>query len=82
MNKHNQNVSNNSHPLQDKYDRKIDYLRISITDRCNLKCLYCKPEKALKHFNAGEILTDNEIIRFVRIAHKHGLSKVRITGKT
>jgi len=67
-------------PLKDTFNRKIDYLRISITDRCNLKCVYCTPKKALKHFNASEILTDEEIIRFVRVAHRHGLSKVRITG--
>jgi cyclic pyranopterin phosphate synthase len=66
--------------LKDTFNRKIDYLRISITDRCNLKCVYCTPKKALKHFNASEILTDEEIIRFVRVAHRHGLSKVRITG--
>jgi cyclic pyranopterin phosphate synthase len=67
-------------PLQDTYYRKIDYLRISITDKCNLKCVYCTPEKALKHFRTGELLTDEEIVRFVRVAHRHGLSKVRITG--
>ena len=80
-------MNNSSHqqkkkkkPLQDTYDRKIDYLRISITDKCNLKCVYCTPEKALKHFRTNEILTDEEIVRFVRVAHTHGLSKVRITG--
>jgi len=73
-------MNKNSQLLKDTFNRKIDYLRISITDRCNLKCLYCTPKKALKHFSASEILTDNEIIRFVQIAHRHGLSKVRITG--
>ncbi|UCH80080.1 MAG: GTP 3',8-cyclase MoaA [Nitrospiraceae bacterium] len=79
MNNSNNKQKKVSH-LKDKYDRRIDYLRISITDKCNLKCIYCSPEKALKHFNTNEILTDEEIIRFLRVAHGHGLSKVRITG--
>lgn len=66
--------------LKDSYSRRIDYLRISVTDKCNLKCLYCMPSKGLKHFEDSEILTNDEIVRFVRIAHKHGLEKVRITG--
>jgi cyclic pyranopterin phosphate synthase len=67
-------------PLKDNYNRQIDYLRISITDKCNLKCVYCMPSKKFDHFKKGEILTYEEIVRFVRIAHKHGLRKVRITG--
>ncbi|MBI5408402.1 MAG: GTP 3',8-cyclase MoaA [Nitrospirae bacterium] len=66
--------------LKDSYNRRIDYLRISITDKCNLKCVYCMPSKGLKHFKDPEIMTDEEIVRFVRVAHKYGLSKVRITG--
>lgn len=64
----------------DSFNRRIDYLRISITDKCNLKCVYCGSSKGLKHFNNAEIMTEEEIERFVRIAHKHGLRKVRITG--
>ena len=67
-------------PIKDSYNRRIDYLRISITDKCNLKCVYCMPSKGLKYFKEAEILTDEEIVRFIRIAHKHGLRKVRITG--
>jgi cyclic pyranopterin phosphate synthase len=70
----------NDQIMKDNYNRRIDYLRISITDRCNLKCIYCTPLKKLKHFNSDEILTDDEIIRFVRIACRQGLQKVRITG--
>ncbi|MDA8422142.1 MAG: GTP 3',8-cyclase MoaA [Nitrospiraceae bacterium] len=66
--------------LTDSYNRRIDYLRISITDRCNLKCIYCMPEKGLKHFKQSEILTTAEIIRIVRIACKYGVRKVRLTG--
>ncbi len=66
--------------LKDSYKRRIDYLRVSITDKCNLKCVYCMPKKGIKHFDDSEILTSEEIVRFVRIAHKNGLRKVRITG--
>lgn len=66
--------------MQDSFERQIDYLRVSITDRCNLKCIYCSPDKKHKYFKQTEILTADEIIRFVRIAHKNGLMKVRITG--
>lgn len=66
--------------MRDSFERQIDYLRISITDRCNLKCIYCIPDKQPEYFEKSEILTADEIIRFVRIAHKHGLMKVRITG--
>lgn len=69
-----------SEVLKDSFNRQIDYLRISITDRCNLKCIYCTPEKGLKHFNCADILTTDEIIRVVRIAGKYGVRKVRLTG--
>lgn len=68
------------HTLTDSFNRQIDYLRISITDQCNLKCIYCMPEKALKHFDRSEILTTDEIVRIVRIACKYGVRKVRLTG--
>src|SRR3990172_1293662 len=66
--------------LTDLFNRRIDYLRISITDQCNLKCIYCMPEKGLKPFDRSEILTSDEIIRIVRIACKYGVRKVRLTG--
>jgi len=67
-------------PIKDSYNRRIDYLRVSITDKCNLKCVYCMPSKGLKFFKDSEVLTDEEIVRFVSIARRHGLRKVRITG--
>lgn len=67
-------------PFRDSFNRQIDYLRISITDKCNLKCIYCMPEKGLKHFAQSEILTTDEIIRIVRIAGKYGVKQVRLTG--
>lgn len=66
--------------LRDTFKRRIDYLRISVTDRCNLKCLYCMPHRGMDYFSQQEIMTSGEITRFVRIALRHGLRKVRITG--
>ena len=66
--------------LKDSFNRQIDYLRISITDRCNLKCIYCMPGKGLKQFAQEDILTSDEIIRIVRIAGKYGVRQVRLTG--
>ncbi len=66
--------------IKDSFDRRIDYLRISITDRCNLKCFYCRPDKKIKYYDKGEVLKDDEIVRIVRIAHKYGVRKVRLTG--
>ncbi len=67
-------------PLIDSYQRPVTYLRVSITDRCNLRCLYCMPEEGLQWLEAGNILTYNEIIRLVEVASRRGLRKVRITG--
>jgi cyclic pyranopterin phosphate synthase len=66
--------------LKDSFNRQIDYLRISITDKCNLKCIYCMPEKGLKTFAQSDILTNDEILRIVRIAGKYGVRQVRLTG--
>lgn len=74
------NSSDKTKALKDSFNRRIDYLRISITDKCNLKCIYCMPSEGLKFFQEKDVLTNDEILRFVRIARKHGLRKVRITG--
>lgn len=66
--------------LRDTFSRVIDYMRISITDRCNLRCVYCMPEKGLKLFEHKDILSYEEIIRVVKIAASLGVRKVRITG--
>lgn len=67
-------------PPRDSYNRSIDYLRISITDRCNLECVYCNPKKKGEYFRRTDLLTFGEITRFVEIACRNGLKKVRITG--
>lgn len=66
--------------LVDKYRRLIDYLRISITDRCNLRCVYCMPKGGVSLVEHKEILTYEEIVRVVRIAASLGVRKIRITG--
>lgn len=66
--------------LIDRYQRKIEYIRVSITDRCNLRCVYCKPSQGFKTLKHEEILKYEEIIRILNVASKMGLRKVRITG--
>ncbi len=67
-------------PLIDTYDRSITYLRISITDRCNLRCTYCMPEEMVDWKPKEDILRYEEILRIVSVAVKRGLKKVRVTG--
>ena len=66
--------------LIDRCNRKLNYLRISITDRCNLKCIYCVPYDFIPKLPHKEILSYEEILRIVRISVHLGISKVRITG--
>lgn len=66
--------------LKDNYQRSIDYLRVSITDRCNLRCIYCMPSGGLIPIEHKEILTYEEIIRVISISSKIGVRKIRITG--
>jgi len=77
----NQKSSVNFKPrMTDNYNRHINYLRISVTDRCNLRCLYCMPEDGVKMLPHSQILTFEEITEVVRVAVSLGVSKVRITG--
>lgn len=66
--------------LKDTYNRSIDYMRVSITDRCNLRCIYCMPPGGLKFLAHKDILQYEEIARILRIAVSAGVRKVRITG--
>jgi len=66
--------------MLDNYNRKIDYLRISITDRCNLRCVYCMPECGIETVSHNEILSYDEIIRVCKIAANMGIKKIKITG--
>lgn len=64
----------------DACGRKIDYVRISITDRCNLRCMYCMPEKGVSAMRHDDILTYEEIVRLVRLLARLGVRHVRVTG--
>lgn len=66
--------------MEDQYGRRIDYLRISLTDRCNLRCIYCMPEEGVAWQPHENILRVEEIARFVRLAATQGIRKVRLTG--
>lgn len=66
--------------LRDKFGRKINYLRISITDRCNLRCKYCMPEDGVELKNHSEILSFEDIIKIVEVGQKLGVEKIRLTG--
>jgi len=66
--------------LLDNNHRVINYLRLSVTDRCNLRCIYCMPEKGIRFMPHGEILTYEEILHIVRLSIQKGIRKVRLTG--
>jgi len=68
------------HELIDTYDRRLSYLRISITDHCNLNCIYCRPFPGGAKVSHRDILRYEELLRIVRVATELGISKVRITG--
>ncbi|MDE2127239.1 MAG: GTP 3',8-cyclase MoaA [Armatimonadetes bacterium] len=67
-------------PLIDSYNRCIDYLRVSVTDRCNFRCVYCMPLEGAETAPRDEILTCGEIVRLVRIAARLGMHRIRLTG--
>jgi cyclic pyranopterin phosphate synthase len=66
--------------LVDRKKRHLNYLRVSITDRCNLRCLYCAPEGRIPKLRHGDILSYEEIMRIVRVGIRLGIRKIRITG--
>ena len=70
----------NNAPLIDGFQRVHDSLRISVTDRCNIRCFYCMPEEGAEYTSHAEILRYEEIERFARVAAGLGVTKLRITG--
>lgn len=66
--------------IVDSFGRSHDNLRISVTDRCNIRCFYCMPEDGVRFMQRGEILSYEEIERFTRIAASLGITRLRITG--
>ena len=66
--------------LIDNHGRPISYLRLAVTDRCNLRCFYCMPEEGVKYLPKPHLMTFEEMLRMARIMAQMGISKVRITG--
>ena len=66
--------------MKDDFGRNIDYLRISLTDRCNFRCKYCMPAEGIEMMSHSNILTLEEIVRLAEISVSLGVSKIRLTG--
>lgn len=66
--------------LTDNHNRKINYLRLAVTDRCNLRCFYCMPEEGLEWLSRSELMSYEEMLRMCRLLVKMGIEKIRITG--
>lgn len=66
--------------MRDSYNREINYLRISVTDRCNLRCTYCMPASGIRRIRHDDILSFEEILAVAREASRLGVSKIRLTG--
>lgn len=66
--------------LKDRFGRVHDYLRLSVTDKCNLRCVYCMPEEGLPFFPDDTVLSQSEILRLVANFAKMGITKIRLTG--
>jgi cyclic pyranopterin phosphate synthase len=66
--------------LADRFSRPITYLRVSVTDRCNFRCVYCMPAEGVRTIPRADVLTFEEIARVVRVGVSLGLRKVRLTG--
>lgn len=67
-------------PIIDQHNRTINYMRLAVTDRCNLRCSYCMPEFGMKFLHKSHLLTFEEMLRLCEITAKMGVNKVRITG--
>ena len=66
--------------LIDSFDREVDYLRVSVTQRCNFRCQYCMPEKPFEWTPKENLLSYEEMFSFIKIAIDNGIKKIRITG--
>ncbi|MFQ6611701.1 MAG: GTP 3',8-cyclase MoaA [Fidelibacterota bacterium] len=69
------------HPvLNDRFGRRFDYLRIALNEHCNLRCIYCMPERGIRFRSSSKLITTREIIRIIQIASGLGVKKIRFTG--
>jgi cyclic pyranopterin phosphate synthase len=66
--------------LKDAQDRRVEYLRLSVTDRCNYRCVYCMPARGVTFVPRSEVLQYDELLRLVRVFVSMGIARVRITG--
>lgn len=66
--------------LIDNHNRTINYVRLAVTDRCNLRCFYCMPEEGINYVKRSELLSYEEMERLIRLFVSQGITKVRITG--
>ena len=66
--------------MRDQFGRNIDYMRVSVTDRCNLRCIYCMPEEGIPCVSHSDILTFDEIRRICGIGAELGISRIKLTG--
>lgn len=66
--------------MQDIYGREIDYLRVSITDRCNFRCSYCMPQEGIRLIKHDQILSYEEMLRVIKVLGQYGVNKIRLTG--
>lgn len=66
--------------MKDSYGRNINYLRVSVTDRCNLRCIYCMPEQGIQSKNHEDILRFEDTLKIVKAAATLGINKIRYTG--
>src|SRR5437660_720905 len=66
--------------MHDSFGRRIEYLRISVTDKCNLRCVYCMPEEGLPWLKREQLLSYEEIARIVEVMAGMGLRRIRLTG--
>ena len=67
--------------LYDNHGRKINYLRLAVTDRCNLRCFYCMPEKGIKYVPKNELMSYEEMEKIIRVLSKNGHRKSSNYGR-
>lgn len=67
-------------PAHDQFGRRINYLRVSLTDRCNFRCVYCMPAEGVQFTSKSELLTNEELLRVIKSAAAVGFEKIRLTG--
>eukprot|EP00300_Choanocystis_sp_HF-7_P025736 c27886_g1_i1.p1 GENE.c27886_g1_i1~~c27886_g1_i1.p1 ORF type:complete len:370 (+),score=74.36 c27886_g1_i1:30-1139(+) len=73
-------LKENIHPLTDTFGRQHTYLRVSLTERCNLRCQYCMPEEGVPLSPPPSLLTTPELVQIARVFAQHGVKKIRLTG--